>query len=497
MQESYVLGIDIGTGSVKAVALTSKGNVLHSGQIFYTNTNTAKTEQDTTLVWEAFHQSIRDAVAYIQAPPFAIGLSSAMHSVLAVDENGQPLTRAILWSDTRSTEIAQKLRGTPLGEQLYLATGTPVHSMSPLCKIRWWKEADPALFARAHKFISIKEAIWHQLFGEYVIDHSLATATGLFNHQQLQWDAGALLFAGIGSEKLSQPVSVTYQKNGLSAETAGRLGIPPTTPFFVGGSDGCLANLGSFCLSPAEAAITIGTSAAVRITSKTPVQKPAQMIFNYLLEEGTYVSGGAVNNGGNVFQWLLKNLFAEHGRVKTYEDLFQVIASVPAGSHGLLFLPYLYGERAPIWDEKSCGVYFGLTAGHGLAQMARAAAEGVAFALGQILSLLEESCGLVTQLRVSGGLVEAVAVMQLLADSTGKEVVVQQTEDASAIGAALLVLKKTGLIDDYNAISPTTGRVYLPNPAAHTVYKDLFLLYQNLYPLLKDSMHTISQRQNT
>ncbi|HEV7330605.1 MAG TPA: gluconokinase [Flavisolibacter sp.] len=491
MQQSYVLGIDIGTGSVKAVALDSKGQVLHSGQIFYATAT--KTEQDIELVWQSFQQCIREAVLTLQTPPVAIGLSSAMHSIMAVDENGRPLTKAILWSDTRSTDIAQGLRGTTLGDQLYLATGTPVHSMSPLCKIRWWKENDPVVFSKASKFISIKEAIWYRLFGEYVIDHSLATATGMFNHQQLQWDSAALSFAGIVSQQLSHPVQVTYRNNSLSPDLATLLGLPAGTPFLIGASDGCMANLGSLCLSPAEAAITIGTSAAVRITTTSPVQKPEQMIFNYLLEEGIYVCGGAINNGGNVFQWLLNNLFAGHTSVRTYTDLFHLLTSVPAGSNGLLFLPYLHGERAPIWDEQSCGVYFGLTVQHGLAHMARAAAEGVGFALKQILSILEETCGSVQQLRISGGLVEAAAVMQLLADITGKEVVVQQTEDASAIGAAMLVLKASGMIKDYRTISWENKQVYVPDRNNADVYQAMFPLYKKLYPLLKDSMHSITQ----
>ncbi|MDQ3279549.1 MAG: FGGY family carbohydrate kinase, partial [Bacteroidota bacterium] len=189
MQQTYVLGIDIGTGSVKAVALNEKGQVLHSEQVFYPAA--AKTEQEVEPVWFAFQQSIRNTVSTLQAPPQAVGLSSAMHSIMAVNENGHPLSKAILWSDTRSTAIAQNLRQTTLGRELYLATGTPIHAMSPLCKIRWWQQTAPELFSRTAKFISIKEAIWYRLFGEYVIDFSLASATGLFNHQLLSWHGAA------------------------------------------------------------------------------------------------------------------------------------------------------------------------------------------------------------------------------------------------------------------------------------------------------------------
>ena len=494
MQQTYVLGIDIGTGSIKAVAMDRQGQVIHSVQAFYATTGT--TEQEIEPVWQAFRICIQKMVQEVQAPPVAICLGSAMHSIMAVDEDGRPLTNAILWSDTRSTTIAQELRGTVLAEQLYLATGTPVHSMSPLCKIRWWQQHDPETFSKAFKFISIKEAIWYRLFGEFVIDHSLASATGLFNHRELQWDATALSFAGLSPQKLSTPVAVTYSKNRLPQEMALSMHLPADTPFFIGASDGCLANLGSLCLTPEEAAITIGTSAAVRITTSKPVQKPEHMIFHYLLQQDVYVCGGAINNGGNVFQWLLNKLFAGNESVKSYDDLFREITTVPPGSNGLLFLPYLHGERAPIWDEQSCGVYFGLTAKHSLFHMARAAAEGVCFALAHILYLLEEATDPIQRLKISGGLVQSPAMMQLLADTTRKAVVVQQTEDASAVGAVLLAQKAMGWVDDYASFPKKEGQRFLPNEQATAIYQNLFPIYKSLYPLLKDSMHAISPLQN-
>jgi gluconokinase len=314
---------------------------------------------------------------------------------------------------------------------------------------------------------------------------------GLFNIRRLQWEEPALTYAGISPQQLSTPVPVTYQKVGLSPGLALAMNLPADTPFFIGGSDGTLANLGSLCLSPEEAAITIGTSAAVRITLPQPVNIPDRMIFSYLLDEQTYVCGGATNNGGNVFQWLLKNFFAQHQTVKTYEELFAAIDSVGAGSQGLLFLPYLHGERAPLWDEESRGVFIGLTDKHSLFHMARAAAEGVCFSLNHILLSLEEVCGAVRQITISGGLVQSPPMMQLLADVCGKSVVVLQNEDASAIGAALLAQKATGLIRDYSSVQKKEGRAFEPQPEATSRYQELFPLYQSLYPLLKSTMHSL------
>jgi gluconokinase len=494
MQQSYILGIDIGTGSTKAVALNRSGDVLGRVQEHYSSISEGeKSEQDVFIVFAAFQQCVKRLVGELQAPPEAIALSSAMHSVLAVDENGKPLTNAILWSDTRSSGIADALRHAAIGEELYKNTGTPLHSMSPLCKIKWLQQNEPHVFSGAAKFISVKEFIWQQLFGEYVIDHSLASATGLFNVLQLQWDETALSIAGIDATRLSRPVPVTYQKQGLSEASARAMNLPTEALFFIGGSDGCLANLGSLCLAPSEAAVTIGTSAAVRITSAVPVQNIERMVFNYLLNEKTFVCGGAVNNGGNVFQWLLEGLFLHHSSVKTYDQLFALLATVPAGSEGLLFLPYLHGERAPIWDEKSCGVFMGIRPVHTLAHFARAAAEGVCFALLHILSSLEEVVGEVKQIAVSGGVIHANEMMQLLADVTGKKLLIQTADDASAIGAAYLAQKAMGMIDDFTAIEEKPAATFFPQPENGLRYQKLFSIYKLLYPSLKEQMHLLHQ----
>jgi gluconokinase len=192
-----------------------------------------------------------------------------------------------------------------------------------------------------------------------------------------------------------------------------------------------------------------------------------------------------------VFNWLLKNLFAQHKYINTFDALFSAIASVPAGADGLIFLPYLHGERAPIWDEESCGVFFGIRPSHQLEHFARAAAEGVCFALYHVLSSLEEVCGLVKQITISGGLVQSPVMMQLLADIAGKKLVVQQREDASAIGAALLAGKALGLITDFSSLSKNEADIFHPQPGAMTHYRQLFAVYQSLYPTLQQSMHLL------
>src|SRR6476469_4220215 len=167
--KGYIIGIDIGTGSTKAVAVDPEGNVIGSTQQSYVliKSNDFKEEQDPDILLNAFFSCIKKLTQQLKQLPLCISLSSAMHSIMAVDKDGHPISNLIVWSDNRSTEIAQKLRNEKTGQSIYLATGTPIHAMSPLCKIIWWRENNAKVFTKAHKFISIKEYVWHRLFNEY------------------------------------------------------------------------------------------------------------------------------------------------------------------------------------------------------------------------------------------------------------------------------------------------------------------------------------------
>jgi len=308
--QPYLLGIDIGTGSTKAVAINFNGESLGVVQQYYPvkSPQPGYNEQDPELILAAFTTCITDIVKKIGEAPVAISFSSAMHSVICVDRHGKPLADMMTWADARSESIAQKLRDSETGADIYHTSGTPVHAMSPLCKLIWLRENQTELFAATHKFIGIKEFIWYHLFNEFQIDYAIASATGLFDIKQLKWNAEACTLAGIKPDKLSDPVNTTYKRNDLNAKLSSSLKLNPDTSFVIGASDGCCANLGSFVTGPDVASLTIGTSGAVRITSLKPVYNYEAMVFNYLLNQNTFVCGGAINNGGNILNWLIKKL---------------------------------------------------------------------------------------------------------------------------------------------------------------------------------------------
>lgn len=491
--ERYVLGIDIGTGSIKAVAVNENGKALTTAQAHHPTASPQPgfSEQDPETIWAAFVSSVRQVINACQQPPQAVCLSSAMHSVIPVDNNGTALYPLITWADTRSTDIAERLRASA-DATVYERTGTPIHSMTPLCKIIWLKEQQPQLFSQTAKFISIKEYIWFKLFGEFKIDYSIATATGLFNIRQLQWDEEALALAGITKAHLAEPVSTLYRNQTINSTIAAALGTPADTTFVIGASDGCMANVGSFALEPGIAALTIGTSGAVRIASPKPIVDTATMIFSYFLEKDVFICGGPVNNGGNAVDWLLKSFLNQPTVTAAgYKSMFLQIETVPAGSDGLLFLPYLYGERAPIWDGKSSGAYIGIRASHHQAYFLRAAVEGICYALNEVLQVLESATQPVQQVNVSGGFIHSHLWMQILADITGKRLALVQTEDASTVGAALFAMKALMWIADYKSVT-TDNITYLePNGENHRIYQQYFAIFKESYLQLKTTMHQL------
>ncbi|MFC3560361.1 gluconokinase [Pedobacter jamesrossensis] len=494
----YLIGVDIGTGSTKAVALNLEYQPIATSQFFYPTETTKPgySEQNPELIWDAFSKSINELKGKLGDDPISVGLSSAMHSLILSDEEGNALAPMMTWADNRSSNEAKDLLASEAGRLIYQASGTPIHSMSPLTKLIWLKKHETELFQSASKFISIKEYIWFRLFGKFKIDYSLASATGLFNIHDLKWNPESLNLAGISAEKLSSPVQTDYQDSVLIDASKKSLPYLNTT-FVIGASDGCLANLGSDATARGIAAITIGTSGALRLASSKPLINAVGMTFNYILDAETFICGGPVNNGGLALQWLLKNIFNKTElKTEDYKQLFKDVADTPAGSKGLIFLPYLTGERAPIWDSETCGNFFGLNLQHNQKHMARAVIEGICYALNDVLKAVEENAEPITQINVSGGFVHSKIWMQILANITGKKIVLVLQEDASSVGAAYLAAKAVGLTKNYPSSENTVPKIIMPDLELHKTYQRNFLLFKQLYTNLKETMHQLYHLNN-
>lgn len=488
----YFIGIDIGTGSCKAVAMDTTGSVIASAQCHYETLSSiyGMAEQDPEKIWDAFVKSLQDVHQKIGRLPVAVSLSSAMHSLLILDDKLQPLTQLITWADNRADDIAQELRNSEISEVIYTQTGTPIHSMTPLCKIMWYRKYETDIYKKAEKFISIKDFIWYKIFGDFQADESLASATGLFNIYERKWNEQSMELCGIGQHQLPEIVPVTFTRNDPVPGTSQVTGFNSSVKWCIGASDGCLANLGSGAMQSHHAAITIGTSGAVRVASSQPLPDFDSMLFSYVLDDKTFICGGPVNNGGNVMEWLAKIFYGANEKIN-YKKIFKEISSIPPGAHGLMFLPYLNGERAPLWDEKASGSFIGIKSFHTPAHFLKAGLEGICFNLKNILDIVEKQTGEIHQLKASGGFTKEKDWVQLLSDISGKIITVNSIDDASAIGAIMLCMKQMKFSTQDLLPGEKSLHTVTPEHKKHKEYVYSYSIYSNLYSNLRESMHSL------
>lgn len=479
---NYYLGIDIGTTSLKAVAFDERGQIIASFSFAYEMHHPVpeRSEQSPDEIFMAAVNGMNKVVQTL-APdtPLFVSFSAAMHSLIAVDEKGNLLTQCIIWADNRADVIADTLRQTNKGQEFYHLSGVPIHAMSPLCKLLWLKEHEPDIFNNAFKFIGIKEYIFYKLFGEHVIDTSIASATGLLNIKTLKWDKEILSYIGITASRLSQVVStkhILFYK-GLYPQ----LSLTQNIPFVIGASDGALSNLGAGATGSNAMAVTIGTSGAARMVISAPGTDSLMRTFCYHLKDNFYIAGGANNNGAVVLQWLKETLLQSKD---DYEQFFEHAAKIEAGSEGLLFLPYILGERAPVWNSNAKGVYFGLTIQHTKAHLIRSSLEGVTFSLYSIGKILAEKKE-ITEIYASGGFAKSHLWLQILADVFNIKVLVSAAVESAALGAVMLGAEA---LEIKTAFHHQTSDAYIPDRKNNKVYTKCFEKFERLYDLLKAEM---------
>ncbi|WP_405092595.1 gluconokinase [Micromonospora sp. NBC_01392] len=484
---AVVVGVDIGTTSSKAVAFDTDGRQLASHSIGYPleEPHPGWAEQDPDLIYQAVLGVIRAVVDELGRPVAGLSFSTAMHSLIGLDADGNPLTASITWADSRASAQAERLRAAPSGLALHRRTGTPVHPMAPLSKLVWFAEQEPKLHERVSHWAGIKDLVLRRLAEALVTDHSVASATGLMDIHRLAWDTEALRVAGITEEQLPQLVPTTHVLPGMTAEAARATGLPADTPLVVGAGDGPLANLGLGAVRPGVVACSIGTSGAMRVMVERPGVDPLGGVFCYALTEDRWVVGGAINNGGIVLQWAHDALAPELGE-HAEEELLGLAAQAPVGSGGLIMLPYLLSERAPHWSALPRGAYVGLTHGHGRAHLVRAALEGVCQQLALVLASVRAAGNEVREVRASGGFARSPLWRQILADALGMPVRFPAGHEGSGFGAALLGMQALGLIPSVEVAADLVRieETVRPDPAAAATYAALLPLFSELYDAL-------------
>ena len=482
---NYYLGIDIGTTSAKAVAFSEDGKIIakeNAGYELY-HPQPGWSEQDANEILTAAITGIISILDTLHSAPSFISFSAAMHSVIAVNETGKALTPCMIWADNRSATIAEKLRDTPEGMSFYEKTGVPVHAMTPFSKLLWIKENDRTLFSSAHKFIGIKEFILFHLTKKFVVDTSIASATGLLNIHSLQWDQSVLDYIGITENQLPDiisPLHILYPHEQSTLLTE-KLSMLKDVPLVAGASDGALANVGSNATDEDSVAVTIGTSSAVRRIQSFIFTDTRMRTFCYHLKHQEYIVGGASNNGAVILQWLKETVLKT---TEPYEVLFAEAENIAAGCEGLLFVPYLLGERAPVWNAYAKGVFFGIDIKHTQAHFVRAVMEGIIYSVYSIGEILLKQNDF-SDIHATGGFTQSTAWLQMLSDMFNKKVVVSAAAESSARGAVIIGMEALQI---KQTLEVETTVAYTPKELHHAIYYQRFQQFERIYTLLKNEM---------
>jgi gluconokinase len=492
------VGVDVGTTATKALAYRGDGSIAARARETYPldSSRPHRVEQDPELIVDAVRRALAAVGERCRGQGqriAAVAFSAAMHSIMALGPRGELLTRSITWADSRAAAEAAQLRESPEGRALYRRTGTPLHPMSPLPKLVWYRRHEPDLFAKAARWVSIKEYVLFNLCDELVVDHSIASASGLLDVAALDWDEGALEAAGITRSQLSTLVPATHVVGRLERGRAADLGLDPGTPVVAGASDGALANLGVGAVRPGIAAVSIGTSGAVRTCAPAPLSDPEGRTFCFVLDEGIWVLGGAVNSGGAALAWLRGVLDPE--RTVGFDRLSETAECVPAGSEGLVFLPYLFGERAPHWNPEARAVFFGLSVRHGRGHFVRAVMEGVCYQLLSVLRALEDTGQRVTECRATGGFARSGLWRRVLADVFATPVSFPADHESSCLGAALMAMRALGAIDSLEGAEELVRieHRHEPTQADAAIYRRLMSLFAGLYRDLEDDFRLLAE----
>jgi gluconokinase len=439
-----VIGLDVGTTATKAVAfgLGSPWRATVVREYPLLQPQPGWQVQDPATLLAAVLGALAEVTARCRgARVVGISVSSALHGLIGLDADLRPLTPLLTWADSRATAEAAELRERPEGLALHRVSGTPVHPMSPLTKLVWFQRHERQLSARVRAWVGLKDFVLHALTGTLATELSSASATGLLDLSTRSWNPAALEVAGLREDQLPAVLPTTAVL-GLGKAVAARLGLPVNTPVVVGAGDGPLGNLGTGALGDGVVGLSIGTSGAARMVVERPVVDESGRLFCYALTEDAWVVGGAVSNGGIAIRWA-GGVFGQEGG--TDSELLQLAASVPPGSDGLVMLPYLLAERAPLWDPTLTGAFLGLRHSHTRGHLVRAVVEGVALQLWTITAELDRISP-VREVRATGGVFRSGVWRDAVAGVLGHPLTVTGGAEGSALGAAALGLTALGRV---------------------------------------------------
>ena len=501
MDKPYLLGIDIGTSACKVAVFDREGQVMASGSgdypVYYPKEGWA--EQDPEEWWTAVCGAIQKTLHKGGISPeqiAGVGIDGQSWSAIAIDQEGKVLTNTPIWMDTRAQSICDRLNEEIGADEIFKVSGNSLQPSYTTAKILWYKENLPEIYPKIYKILQSNSYIAFKLTGAVTQELSQGYGLHCFNMREGRWDEEMCRKLGIPMEFLPEIVSCDTVVGTVTEKAAAESGLLAGTPVVAGGLDAACGTLGAGVIHPGETQEQGGQAGGMSICIEEYKADP-RLILGFHVVPGKWLLQGGTTGGGGVMRWFERE-FADYERLmkeqtgqSSLEQLNEIAGEVAPGCDGLVFLPYMAGERSPIWNPDAKGVFYGLDFSKTKGHMVRACMEGVALSLRHNLEAAKEAGAEVEVLRAMGGSANSILWTQIKADITGKPILVPSSDTATTLGAAILAGVGVGFYKDYEeAVSLTVKetRRHMPNEENKKIYDQVYATYLKLYEHLKDMM---------
>lgn len=501
MTKQYLLGIDIGTSACKIALFSKDGKVEAAASgaypVYYPRSGWA--EQNPDEWWEAVCDTIwkvLDSSGIAPSEIAGVGIDGQSWSAITIDKEGKVLTNTPIWMDTRAQSICDRVNQEIGAEKIFELCGNMLQPSYTTAKILWYKENLPDIYEKIDKILQSNSFIAYRLTGAITQDISQGYGLHCFNMRTGAWDMDMCERMGIPSSFLPDIVPCHQIIGTVTREAAEQTGLAPGTPVVAGGLDAACGTLGAGVVHAGETQEQGGQAGGMSICIEEYAADP-RLILGYHVVPNQWLLQGGTTGGGGVMRWLERefgayerSVAAEKGRT-SLQQYNALAEQVSPGSDGLVFLPYMAGERSPIWDPNAKGVFYGLDFGKTKGHIIRSAMEGVAYSLKHNLDIAESAGAHVKELLAVGGCANSALWMQIKSDITGKSLAVPFSDTATTLGAALLAGVGVGMYENFeDAVAQTVKitRKYEPNTENHEVYMKNYETYLGLYENLKELM---------
>ncbi|MEH2144142.1 xylulokinase [Nostoc sp.] len=481
-----VVGLDLGTGGVRAIAVNLQGQIIAQTTRSYPlfTPQPGWTEQNSSDWVEASLAALFDVTQQLDGyRAIALGLSGQMHGMVPLDPQGKPIRPAILWNDQRTSKAVIDIEATIPRQELIQRTGNPAITGFQLPKLLWLRTEEPQAYARLWQILLPKDYLGFVLTGELVTEPSDASGVGCLNLTNRQWDTDILHALDINPALFPPVIESTAIAGRLKSEIAARVGLPVGLPVVAGGGDNAAAAIGLGISSSNlnRGSLSIGTSGVIFVACDRPIPDPEGRVHLFCHVDGGYHFLGVTLAAGGSLRWY-RDTFAPH---ISYTDLMDIAERSQPGARGLLFLPHLSGERSPHLDPHTRGALVNLSLAHTQADIIRAVLEGVAFSLQSALSVIS-AIAPVHQLLATGGGARSNIWLRILADVLQTELIAPKAEEGAAYGAALLAMVGVGAYPNLEAVFKIVPQdSHVIQPQANPLYEAGFNRYKLLYDTLK------------